>query len=88
MLPVMAAVRCHHCAFAFVPSYSTCWFNVSPVLDMLEFFRSHSCQEKWASGVVNMLLEGITPFVGGGNGYCEEPMGPLCLGSPAVRLGA
>ena len=84
----MAAVSCHLCACAFVPSYSTCWFNASPVLDMLEFFRSHSFQEKRASRVVNMLLEGITPFVGGGNGSREEPMGPLCLGSPAVRLGA
>jgi len=55
---------------------------------MLEFFRSHSFQEKRASGVVNMLLEGITAFVGGGNGSREEPIGSLCLGSPAVRLGA
>ena len=51
---------------------------------MLEFFRSHFFQEKWASVVVNMLLEGITPFTGGWNGYREEAMGPLFAGSPAV----
>jgi len=72
----MAAVSCHLCACAFVPSYSTCWFNASPVLDILEFFRPYSFQEKWASGVVNMLLEGITPFACGGNRYREEPRGP------------
>jgi hypothetical protein len=32
---------------------------------MLEFFRSHFFQENWASVVVNILLQGITPFVGG-----------------------
>jgi hypothetical protein len=81
----MSAVSCHLCAFAFVPSHSTCWFSASTVLDRLECFRSHFFQEKWASVVVNILLEGITPFAGGGNGYREEPLGPLFLGSPAVR---
>jgi hypothetical protein len=61
----MSAVSCHLCAFAFVPSHSTCWFSTSTVLDLLEFFRSHFFQENWASVVVNILLQGITPFVGG-----------------------
>jgi hypothetical protein len=59
-LPVMSALSCHLCAFAFVPSHSTCWFNASTVLDMLELFRLHFFQEKWASVVVKMLLEGIS----------------------------
>ena len=75
----------HLCAFAFVPSHSTCWFSTSTVLDRLEFFRSHFFQEKWASVVVNMPLEDITPFAGGWNGYREEAMDPLFSGSPAVR---
>jgi hypothetical protein len=79
----MSAVSCHLCAF--VPSHSTCWVNASTVLDMLEFFRSHFFQEQWASVVVRILLEDITPFADGGNGYHEEAMDPLFLGSPAVR---
>lgn len=82
----MSAVSYPLCALAFIPSHSTCWFNASPVLGMLEFFRSDCFQEKCASAeVVNMLLEGITPFAGGRHGYREEAMGPLFLGSPAVR---
>jgi hypothetical protein len=84
----MSAVSCHRCTFAFVPSQATCWFDASPVLDRLECFRSHFLQEKWASGVVHMLLEGITPFAGGGNGCHEEAMDPLFLGGPAVRRSA
>jgi hypothetical protein len=49
---------------------------------MLEFFRSHFFQENWASVVVNILLQGITPFAGGRNGYREEAIGLLVLGSP------
>src|SRR5712692_1421830 len=56
----MSALSCHLCAFAFVPSHSTCWFNASTVLDMPELFRLHFFQEKWASVVVKMLLEGIS----------------------------
>jgi hypothetical protein len=78
----MTAVRCHLCAF--VPSHATYWSNASTVLDMLEFFRSHFFQEKRTSVVVNRLLEGITSFAGGSNRYRKEPMGPLCLGRPAV----
>jgi hypothetical protein len=55
------------------------------VLDRLEFFRSQFFQEKWASVVVHILLEDITPFAGGRNGYREEPKGPLFSGSSAVR---
>ena len=72
----MTALNCRLCAFAFVPSHSPCWFSASTVLDMLESFRSYCFQEKWASVVVNMLLEGITPFAGRRNGYHEEPRGP------------
>jgi hypothetical protein len=78
----MTAVSRHLGAFAFVPSHSTCWFSTSTVLDMLEFFRSHFFQENWASVVVNILLQGITPFAGGWTGYREEAMGPLFSGSP------
>jgi len=49
---------------------------------MLEFFRSHFFQENWASVVVNILLQGITPFAGGWTGYREEAIGPLFSGSP------
>jgi hypothetical protein len=81
----MTAVSRHLCAFAFVPSHSTCWFSISTVLDMLEFFRSHFFQENWASVVVNILLQGITPFAGGWTEYREETIGLLFLGCPAVR---
>jgi hypothetical protein len=78
----MTVVSRHRCAFAFVQSHSTCWFSASTVLDMLEFFRSHFFQENWASVVVNILLQGITPFAGGGNKCREEAIGLLVLGSP------
>jgi hypothetical protein len=81
----MTAVSRHLGAFAFVPSHSTCWFSTSTVLDILEFFRSHFFQEKWASVVVNRLLENITPFAGGWTGYRKEPMGSLFSRSPGVR---
>jgi hypothetical protein len=55
---------------------------------MLEFFRSHFFQEKWASVVVHIRLEDITPFAGGGNRRREEAIGLLFLGSPTVRCSA
>jgi hypothetical protein len=82
MLPVDDSGQLPSLRFRLRPEPLDLLVLTSTVLDMLEFFRSHFFQENWASVVVNILLQGITPFAGGGNKCREEAIGLLFLGSP------